>query len=297
MVAVPVGVAVGGGGVIVAVSVGVRVPVAVALAVGVALGVTDGLGVGLTLGSGVAVEASVGLALGIWVGVALGSGVDVGVRVRLGIGVLVRVALGAEVDVIVGVPVMVGVFVGVLLRVAVGESVGGEVGVTEKVGRGVGTRTTKFAGFPRLAPVSRTWTVRSVSPKGKSSSDPMVKMVQYWIVLPTPTKPDLPLSRIVHASSADGMVLNLQPKSFITLASVCGSAVEALTPGTPPGVTVGVAPGPADTLSQTKVLPLPKSRLGTIWRSGRTPGSDGSEWKVSKPGSWPLVPALASTTI
>ena len=128
------------------------------MAVGV--GVTVGLGVAVDVGVEVAVGLGVAVAVGVTVGVGFGVGVTVGVAVGLGVGVAVDVGLGVAVGVTVGVGVGVGVTVGFGVGVAVGLGVG--LGVT--VGVGVGRRRViHWVGDTPPAAVHRTHAVSVAS--------------------------------------------------------------------------------------------------------------------------------------
>ena len=153
-----------------------------------------------------------------------------------------------------------------------------------------------FFASPRVPDPSRTRAVNSVSPYGNSISSLRVSCVQYWRTVPSFlfTNAEMPGVGCVHASSDKSLTSKRQPKSFSASVMYCGSVVEELIAGTPPGVIVGVGGGWIGASSHTSVLPFPSGRSAWICKSGRPAGSG---LKTITPGGDPLALDFASTTI
>jgi hypothetical protein len=237
------------------------------------------------------VQAGVGVTLGVSEGEGVAVGVAVCVRVgdsvTEGVAVIVAVAVGVTVGVAVrlGVHVRVGDLVRVSVTVGVGD---GEVGVAVGVMVGVATCTTTCAVGPVLPAVSRNATVSKFSPGGKTIVE-VTAAQNCHVEVGCKSFGSRDASMIVHGEFTPIYGSNRHAKS--TSASVTnwssGSKRGGSTPGTPPPPCEG---GP---VSHTLVLPLPKSRLFSIQRSGR-PSKPGAN---EVPSGAPLSPGRPSTTI
>jgi len=73
------------------------------------------------------------------------------------------------------------------------------------------------------------------------------------------------------------------------------ASLEACVPPKLAGFTAGTPPMRGGRMSHTVVLPLPRGREATIWKSGRTLRSVALQLKVDVPTGRPLMPGLAST--